>query len=233
MHPPLNGVLFPMKKFAFIFPAKIVFAEKDIVSVVHEFMGFKFHEFVNENVYFNTKKEKVVREVSSFSSFYIETNGILHYIHSLDNAESFRKFLEHHGKDKISMEIEDRIFYIENPEVYSEFKEKEISERKARIAREREEADELCKEREKQRAAALEDQRSKTLSDYKEGETVKWEDLSFWFEKHDLLPPRTKGWANKFLETISKNGSCTLRGTGKVSSGFSAAFHKFNKTLES
>lgn len=220
-------------KLAFVFSAKIVFAEtKEIPDVIHEvdipdFGSVKFHEFQNQLIFFSTKKHKVAVEKSGKNSFFLECPcGTLVSLINHVPVDSVKEQLISGGKDYI-----EKVFRnIQHPEIYEQERKAEIEER----ARAREESyreqERIAVERETKRKESL-------LARFRAGELIgKDEFLELLNDNNIPLAARTKGWINDKLIMINKEGKAdiyfTERGGKKIPKTVVAAFFSLQKVFE-
>lgn len=200
-------------KFAFIFPAKIIFAERSLTPD-HEFelYGYKMIGF-SKNVYYCTKTNKIktenVDDREGCYYYFIQINGVLSYI---------RRGFEDHFKtieeDMFKRASEERAGVLNDPAKYEENQRVIIAEKRAEREREAKdrEAKRLAKEAEE--LAIWEEKLKSGEKTLLNGDMIPWEVFEGLCNKYGYsLPFSTIGAGRKNIGDVGLNQYTTYKKT--------------------
>lgn len=200
-----------MTKFAFLFPAKIVFSEHNIQPRKVE-CEFDLYCFDKLNPYFDTVKEKVrVKAIDGLNTYYLLIAEFFVYANASDNDENCLEKLRRLG-DSFGLHVEKTRQNILNPEKY----EQEARESREKFRVEKEQRDKEQEELKHQRAINAENAYRSAVEKFTQGEYLDWN----YFERackenHINIPIKTIGWGRKYVVSVSLN---SYRLSGKTSS---------------
>ncbi len=202
-----------MNKFAFFFPAKIVFAERDIPDFnAYVYKGLEFR-ISSKNIFFSSKKDRIVVESSLAKDsltneepkqIWLNVAGCLIYCSTTFNLDDWMEKNHSHIVENIDKWAEK----IKHPEIY----EQEATERREKIKTERAIADKEQEERLKQRAEAAEKVYQESIMAFLNGEQIPWENIErACKENRIIIPIQTLGFGRKNITSIGRT-SMTTRG---------------------
>lgn len=212
--------------FAFLFPVKIVFAERNLTHNTFSFNQYTIAEFINKNVYFSQDKQTIVAKHSEVNSYFIQIGECFIYLCAAENKERVIEKLTNAGEERISKYYSETLNKLNNPAQY----EQEGIERLARIKKEREEADAEQQRVKEERARNKEIAFLATRNKYNGGEYISFEDFEEWCNRLAIkFPIKTLGWARKTIIEISSNG---YRGRGQHNSkSFQQIWREFSEKM--
>lgn len=187
-------------KIAFQFPAKFVFAESKVEPRKVD-SEFPLYSFDNQNVYFCTKKEKVVHAKAEFNSYFLFINNHLFYFRTDGDDASAILRLNDLG-ERYENAFKKYYEYVNDPIAYVQ-EQAEIRERR-RL--EREATDREQQEQTERRAKASQEAFESALYEYKKGKHISWVHFERACKEYNLnIPIKTMGWARKHLTKIGSN----------------------------
>lgn len=203
-----------MNKFAFFFPAKIIFAERNIE--LQEFVFTKDGKYqtfylgpIGKNIWFSTDKGKIIIEGTSddMRQILMKTGDCYSIMQNLliANIEDFltRQF-EFIQENTAKWQAQ-----INNPELY----EQEATERREKIKAERAAADKEQEERNAERLRKSEELYQNNLKSFLGGEQIPWDNVERAMKEFNVsLPIKTLGFARANIVKICVEGAVT-RGT--------------------
>lgn len=207
-------------KFAFQFPAKIYFGEKE-VEIIAEKMVNGYHLIaVNANIWYDTKKGKVAvtkYDVAGDLTFlvfvedYYVRVGL--FTESLGSIEDRFAYIE--GKlENLSKACRLMAEAILNPEKYAEEKAIEIADRKA-ANQAAEEAKRAKEKREEEKAFEL------ARYNFSHGHLITWEECEKLLKHYCItMHPQTLGHARKCVQQISTENAKVKLGSPRLSVHF-------------
>ena len=197
-----------MNKFAFFFPAKIVFAERNIE--LQEFVFTKDGKYltfylgpIGKNIWFSTDKGKIVMENSSddMRQILMKTGDCYSIMQNLliANIEDFLtrqfEFIEENTPKWQAQ--------INNPELY----EREATERREKIKSERAIQDAEIEKRNQERAQKTEQLYQNSLKEFSAGQMIVWADFERATKQFAVrLPIKTLGFGRKNVAKIGHTG---------------------------
>lgn len=202
-----------MNKFAFFFPAKIVFAERNIE--LQEFVFTKDGKYltfylgpIGKNIWFSTDKGKIVMENSSddMRQILMKTGDCYSIMQNLliANIEDFltRQF-EFIQENTAKWQAQ-----INNPELY----EREATERREKIKAERAAMDKEHEERAAERLRKSEEVYQASLKSFLSGEQIPWDNVERACKENGItIPIKTIGFGRKNITSVGRT-SMTARG---------------------
>lgn len=190
-------------KFAFFFPAKIVFSEMEVdFSDSFIFEGFEFF-LSDKRIFFDTKKEKIVCSELDFNEKQIfikikQCYGELRTCRTENVSELLKSLMDGIKKQMPKWEND-----IENPLEY----ERRASGVREKIKAEREALDREQEERKKRWAEAAQKVYEKSLQDFKNGESIDFKTFERACQENNIkIPKRTLGFGRKNIKTIGLKG---------------------------
>lgn len=190
-------------KFAFCFPLKVVFAERNLTHRTFEHEGHKITAFDKRNVYFSRDKQKIVYEESNGNGYFIEIDGYLVYLCQELNDEQTKQKLSRIPMGDRTKWANDIAWSIQNPELHAAKGEANLAERQAERAVQEAER----KQREAAREAAAEQEYQKSIAQFKDGELIALSDFERMCKENEIkIPPTTLGWMRVNVDTIGKTG---------------------------
>lgn len=199
-----------MNKFAFFFPAKIVFAERNIELEPLIFRDYTFYLGpIGKNIYFSSDEHRIVAGNSSneIRQIFIKTGDYYSVVQSI-LISNIEDFLTRHF-DFIQSAIPNRAAQINNPELY----EREATERREKIKAERAAMDKEHEERAAERLRKSEEVYQASLKSFLSGEQIPWENVERAMKEFGVsLPIKTLGFARSNIVKICVEGAVT-RGT--------------------
>lgn len=214
--------------FAFLFPVKIAFAERNISHELFQHGNLILAEFPNKNVYFSQDKHTIVTEHSEINSYFIQIGSHFVYLCTNTNKENVIERLKNAGEEQISKYYSDTLNNLNNPATYEEYGRVRIE----KIKREREQEDAKQQRVREERARNKEIAFLATRNKYNGGEHINFEDFEEWCKRLAIkFPIKTLGWARKNIEQISK-GSYTGRGSHN-SQSFQSIWREFSEKMAS
>lgn len=195
-----------MNKFAFFFPAKVVFAERNIELEQLIFRGQTFYLGpIGKNIYFSSDTGKIV--VSSDNSDE-NTRWILvkigEYFCQMKNCliSNIEEFLDKHF-DFIQETLPKWQGYIDNPSIY----EQEQTERREKIKSERAIQDAEIEKRNQERREKTEQLYQNSLKEFSAGQMIVWEHFERATKQFAVrLPIKTLGFGRKNVAKIGHTG---------------------------
>ena len=202
-----------MTKFAFIFPAKVVFAESNNQPRKVD-SEFPLYSFDNQNVYFCTKKGKVVHKKEQFNCYFLLINNCLFYFRTDFSDTSAISRLDDLG-ERYEAALKKYSDYVDNPVIY----EQEQAANRERWRQEKEQRDREDEERKRQRAINAENAYRAAIDKFKAGEYLDWSYFERACKENEItIPIKTIGWGRKYVTSVSlnsyrfsgKNGSTIL-----------------------
>ena len=194
-----------MTKFAFQFPAKIILAESNLVPRKVD-CKYDLYSFDNLNVYFCTKKHKVVSQKQEYNIYFLLIAGHLVYVSCRENDQSMIDFMDSTG-DRLNGYIEQYTNWILNPVKYEE----DQATKREKVKQEREESDREENERKEKRMIAAEQAFQYNLEKFRNGEYVTWETFEEGCKLHGLkIPIKTIGWGRKYIKSVSLGSYSTI-----------------------
>ncbi len=205
-------------KFAFIFPAKVIFAERNITGRPVTIAGRALIAFDELNVYYSTKQNRIVTEAKEgLTAYFAELSG--HYLQifsrsrlSMDsetNDERAEKSLSGYDQESLNSQLANWADSILNPDKY----ETAQAIRRETIARERAERDAIQAETSARRAetaaASHKAFMEKAYADFMAGEMISWDHFEELCKDHGVtLPINAIGAGRKHISGI---GQMTVR----------------------
>jgi len=197
-----------MNKFAFFFPAKIVFAERNIE--LQEFVFTKDGKYltlylgpIGKNIWFSTDKGKIIMENSSddMRQILIKTGDCYSIMQNLliANIEDFltRQF------EFIEGALPKWQAQINNPELY----EQEATERREKIKAERAIRDAEIEKRNQERAEKAQQAYENSLIEFSAGKMIPWADFERATKQFAVsIPIKTLGFGRKNVANIGYMG---------------------------
>lgn len=197
--------------FLFVFPAKVVFTERNINHRVIQHRLNTIAVFENRNVFFDTKNEKIKIEKSEVNSYFIEIPAADRFIYlaQCKNDEEMLARLDRMPQQEIENYFTRIGSIINNPKEYEEEAARKIEARQKE--REQQELDKLEAEKK------LVQTHEKELENYKEkffvGEYIPYKYFEELCDKSNVkIPIKTKGWARKNVENVMPHNYTTKDG---------------------
>lgn len=200
-------------KFIFVYPAKIIFAERNVQMTPVSYGGLDFFVGpINKNIWFCTKTEKV--KVTDYRQtgqnvfhVYLEIEGCLVYCACIEFErvdEWFERNIEF-----VKQNFEKFRNYVLHPEIY----EQEQAENRAKFKAERELRDAEQAKLNADRLAASEALYMQSIEDFKSGKKISWDHFERAIKENNInLPIKTLGFGRKWFIDIGTSGA-TTRGT--------------------
>lgn len=200
-----------MTKFAFLFPAKIVFAEHSIQPRRVD-CEFDLYSFDGKDPFFDPKKEKVrIKDIDGYNTYYLLIEGYFVYANASDNDENCLGKLRGLG-NSYDLYVEKARQNILNPKIYEE----EARESREKFRLEREQRDKEQEELKKQRQIQAENAYLSAVEKFKQGEYLDWSYFERCCKENQVnIPIKTIGWGRKYVKSVSLN---SYRLIGKSSS---------------
>lgn len=193
-----------MNKFAFFFPAKIVFAERNIELEPLVFRDYTFYLGpIGKNIYFSSDEHRIVAGNSSneIRQIFIKTGDYYSVVQSI-LISNIEDFLTRHF-DFIQSAIPNRAAQINNPELY----EREATERREKIKSERAIQDAEIEKRNQERREKTEQLYQNSLKEFSAGQMITWEHFERATKQFAVrLPIKTLGFGRKNVAKIGHTG---------------------------
>lgn len=195
-------------KLAFTYPAKIIFAERNIEMTPVSFGGLEFFTGpINKNIWFCTKTEKIkVTDYTGREAFhvYVKIEDCLLYCACIEPAY-LTDWLENKS-ESVKENFDKWRNYILNPEIW----EQEQADKRAKIKEERARADAEKEKRNRERAENLENLYKQSLKSFKSGQKIQWDHFERALKENNInLPIKTLGFGRKWIIDIGVRGATT------------------------
>lgn len=200
-------------KFIFTYPAKIIFAERNIQMTPVSYDGLEFFTGpIGKNIWFCTKTEKLKvtdyhRSGPNVFHVYLQIESCLVYCGCIESDridEWFERNIEF-----VKENFEKFRSYVLHPEIY----EQEQAEKHAKIKAERQIRDAEEAKLKADRLTASEALYTQSIEDFKSGKKISWDHFERAIKENNInLPIKTLGFGRKNVlevgrETISKYGN--------------------------
>lgn len=199
-----------MNKFAFFFPAKIVFAESNVELTPLQFQDETFYLGpIGKNIYFSTEKGRIVVAQNGDDMRQIFVKIGEHFCNLVntreDNVESWLDYKMQAIKE-LRPKWENQV---NNPALYEE----EAAKLREKAKAEREERDRDEAERKAARAKAAREAYENTLNNFKNNlGVVIWDTFEEACKEYGVkIPIKTIGYGRKNVISVSQTG-LTMRG---------------------
>lgn len=196
-----------MNKFAFFFPAKIVFAETNVELTPYEGKHPVYLGPIGRKYYFKTDKGKIVFEhiEDDKRQLFVKVRDCFCPFHVtfIDNIPALMENVNATCDDKMA-EWEAAIDF---PEVYEE----KATQTREKIKTERAIRDAEIEKQKTERAERLENLHKESISTFKNGEMIEWADFERACKDNSVkLPIKTLGFGRANVSKIGQNGYSIL-----------------------
>ena len=225
----LANIFLPMNKFAFFFPAKIIFAESNVDLTPYEGKHPIYLGPIGRKYYFKTDKEKIVFEhiEDDKRQLFVKVRNCFCPFHVtfIDNIPT----LMENVNATCDAKMQEWEAAIDNPSLY----EQKAAETRAKAKAEREERDKDEAERKAARAKAAREAYENTLNNFKNNlGVVIWDTFEEACKEYGVkIPIKTIGYGRKNVISVSQTG-LTVRGKCHNSPVLWAAIKELKEKLD-